>query len=584
MRTFLSLVILLFSSCLFGAIEYTVRIEGMLPVDVRYALEDSSTLWTHRSSIQTFLSLKRYIERDREEMVHRLHSLGYMEAEIQVQLVEEHSPIVVRFCPELKERYKLGTIGLYVQDLSQCVTAFPSMSDIPSCKIGSYVDGELFQTLEGELLDSLACRGYPHASLVDVIYDVDKATKQVHPFYKILLGPYTKFGPIALSGNHKISRAFILSKIPFHEGDPYNKALVEEATKTLLQTGLLTSASFQGPGNLDQSGKTPMKLNVQECKLHAIGGGVSYMTTLGPGISALYDHRYLGDRGQKLGLKLDLWQKKKQATATLTIPSWQKENQNLLWIVEYDEQTYMPYHSSAMKVSSLIEREFSKHVEAVYGARLEKLRSTHILSERHNDLFKLPLQLKLSSTDILLDPTKGATLNMRLTPTTQCVGNNFSYLINLTSATLYTSFFEDKATLAMKGMYGAIVGSKPKKIPLPDRFYGGSDTMLRGYKTGTISPRNRDGEFIGGNSLLGGSLEMRIRQQKRMGWVLFYDLGNSYKKRYPTGSLHFLHSVGGGVRYSTPLGPLRLDIGFPLNRRQGIDSIFQMYFSIGQAF
>ena len=136
----------------------------------------------------------------------------------------------------------------------------------------------------------------------------------------------------------------------------------------------------------------------------------------------------------------------------------------------------------------------------------------------------------------------------------------------------------------MKGVYGSILGSKPNKIPLPDRFYGGNDTILRGYKTGTISPRNKKGEFIGGDSLLAGSVEMRLRQQKGLGWVLFYDLGNSYKKRYPTDNLHLLHSVGAGVRYATPIGPLRFDIAFPLNRRHKVDSLFQMYFSIGQAF
>lgn len=569
------------------SLEYRAKLEGQAPFEVQKALKEASTLMTLHLGISTIASLKQYMQRDRNEMMDRLKSMGYMEGDIQVQATELKSKsekIEVLFLLNLGVRYKLGSLGFYVQHPSYIKTKPPSIEDLPSYHKGELVDGELLQALESELISSLSCRGYPHAKLLEAVYDIDTKTKEIHPFYKLDTGSYTTFGPLSIEGNQKIKKPFFLSKIPFKQGDMYNKSILDETEKKFLQTGILTSASFEEKGTAQKNGQQPMTLNIQEAKLHAVGAGVNYMTTLGPGVSLFYDHRYLGNKGQKLGLKFDLWQRKKQATATLTIPSFNTPQQNLLWIAEYDEQTYLPYHSSAEKLSALIEHELSKNVEVLYGARVERLTSTHILSERHNDLFKIPLQIKLSNVKNFLDPRDGATLNVRLTPATQFVSPNFSYLINLTSVTGYTSFFNDYLTIAAKGVYGSIIGSKPEKIPLPDRFYGGNDTILRGYKTGTISPRNRKGEFIGGDSLLAGSLEMRLRQQKGLGWVLFYDLGNSYKRRYPTHNLDPLHSVGAGVRYATPLGPLRFDIAFPLNRRQGVDSLFQIYFSIGQAF
>jgi translocation and assembly module TamA len=140
-------------------------------------------------------------------------------------------------------------------------------------------------------------------------------------------------------------------------------------------------------------------------------------------------------------------------------------------------------------------------------------------------------------------------------------------------------------TFAARVGIGNIIGASNHAIPLPDRFFGGSQNSLRGYKTGSVSPLNSQGKPIGGRSMITGSLEVRTRTQRGLGWVAFYDVGNVYHRVVPHAERHPLFdSVGVGIRYATPIGPLRLDIGFPLKRRPHIDPLFQLYFSIGQAF
>ena len=84
--------------------------------------------------------------------------------------------------------------------------------------------------------------------------------------------------------------------------------------------------------------------------------------------------------------------------------------------------------------------------------------------------------------------------------------------------------------------------------------------------------------------MVAGTLEARIRMESGLGWVLFYDTGNVFRQTFLPRGLKLLNSVGAGVRYATPIGPLRLDVAVPLNRRSDIDPYFQIYFSIGHSF
>lgn len=80
------------------------------------------------------------------------------------------------------------------------------------------------------------------------------------------------------------------------------------------------------------------------------------------------------------------------------------------------------------------------------------------------------------------------------------------------------------------------------------------------------------------------SMEPRFRIGENFGCVFFYDIGNVYKGSIPEFNKKQLQSIGTGLRYHTPIGPLRLDFAFPLNRRKDLDGPVQVYFSVGQAF
>ena len=106
---------------------------------------------------------------------------------------------------------------------------------------------------------------------------------------------------------------------------------------------------------------------------------------------------------------------------------------------------------------------------------------------------------------------------------------------------------------------------------------------MRGYAYQSIGPL-KQGIPTGGRSLAGISTELRTRITDSMGLAIFLDGGSVFDKSVPDFGEKFLWGAGAGFRYFTAFGPLRMDVGLPLNRRKGVDDPFQIYISIGQAF
>ncbi len=106
---------------------------------------------------------------------------------------------------------------------------------------------------------------------------------------------------------------------------------------------------------------------------------------------------------------------------------------------------------------------------------------------------------------------------------------------------------------------------------------------MRGFEFRSLSPRDATGRLTGGRSLIEGSLEARLKVTETIGIVPFVDVGQAYAGSFPDGSEKLRVGVGLGLRYYTGLGPIRLDVATPLNRRRG-EAPYAVYVSIGQAF
>jgi translocation and assembly module TamA len=137
--------------------------------------------------------------------------------------------------------------------------------------------------------------------------------------------------------------------------------------------------------------------------------------------------------------------------------------------------------------------------------------------------------------------------------------------------------------LAGRAAVGTLFGASRADVPADLRFYAGGGGSVRGFafqKAGELDDQN---DPIGGRSLFEVSGEVRFRLTETIGLAAFVDAGAAFTSSVPDFDEELRIGAGPGLRYFSPIGPLRLDVGFPVNPRNS-DDAFQLYISIGQAF
>ena len=231
-----------------------------------------------------------------------------------------------------------------------------------------------------------------------------------------------------------------------------------------------------------------------------------------------------------------------------------------------------------------MERRITEFLRASGGL---KLRLATVEQRRQEESFLLlssPWRLSLDRRDDRLDPAAGYLLTALEEPFWDVGDADIFFARQELGASWYRALDTDKSlVLAVRARLGAITGDVLEDIPADTRFYAGGGGSVRGYGFEKIGPEE-DGDVVGGRSLAEGSVEMRKRLTERLGLAVFVDGGAAFRASLPDFSEDIRWGAGMGLRYYTPIGPVRLDVATPLNPRPDTDDPVQVYVSVGQAF
>lgn len=507
-------------SLLGESISYNVLFEGTVEKQLLKEMKKASSCYQGaKKKADSLHTIKQRALSDIEKLMRVAKYYGYYSCKISYHLSEDPATTAI---------FTIDTGPLYHIASYDIVEDGKSLASVCPLTIGDAATTQAIFDAERSIVWGFKKEGYALCRMLHKGVFADARSASVHVNFSISRGPIVNFGKLLVEGNTSIKQATIAKYLVWHEGELYDPQKVEEAQKALEKSGFFSSVTINPNESQISDGKIPMTVSVQEGKLRSIGAGIAYATWYGPGIRAEWEHRNFWSSGNKFSFRTEIWKKYQTVLFSLTQPNFKNASQTLIWLLEYGKLRNVAFNSISYTGTALVQQRIDEKMETSLGVSSQWLHAHNYQGSKRYYLAKVPIQVKWSSTNSLLDPTKGISVNVKITPTAQILIPHFGYASQTSSFATYFSNANERFTLACKVTFGNIIGASRHSIPAPDRFYGGSENVLRGYKAFTVSPLHHHKIPKGGRSLLVANVEGRLRTEGNLGWVVFYDIGNVY--------------------------------------------------------
>jgi translocation and assembly module TamA len=245
---------------------------------------------------------------------------------------------------------------------------------------------------------------------------------------------------------------------------------------------------------------------------------------------------------------------------------------------------FVGYQAEDTDVTASLRHRFNQNFWVQAGLEAQKGDATDALGTVNYTLVGVPVSANFDTTDSKLDPTRGVRVNVSAVGFGTFLGSSLDLVQAKAGASAYYSIDADsRYVLAGRVAAGAMGGPQLDEIPANWRFYAGGGGSVRGYAYNELGPTVFWGAVVGGKSLFDASAELRVKVTDTIGVVPFFDIGNAFASNFPNFDQHLFTAAGLGLRYYTSVGPIRLDVAFPLERHAGTGPV-AVYVSIGQSF
>ncbi|MCK4945976.1 MAG: BamA/TamA family outer membrane protein [Alphaproteobacteria bacterium] len=419
--------------------------------------------------------------------------------------------------------------------------------------------------------------------VVDHEVTLDLKTKEADILFIVKAEPQAKMGMVTFEGTDTVKKSYLQKLVVWKEGDCFQRKKIERLRAKLLESGLFSSAELVMPEQPLKDGSVPVTLRVKERALRSVRAGGSYYTGEGLGLTLGWKHSNLFGAAEVFDTGVNLSQKLQIIESRLTKPFFLRRDQSLSFNTNIVHETTSSYTKIGMNTGASINRAFSKSLSASTGVSLSMSRvEDETVSETNTFyLMSLPQSFKYNRRNSVLDATEGFLIEGKLEPFVDLGGESPAFWKTEVSAYTYHALGK-KTTAAFRVKTGSVFGTDIAEIPATKRFYAGGGGSVRGFGYQEVGPL-KNGEPEGGSSVVEMSAELRFKMTDTIGAAAFVDVGSVSNTSLANFDSPFIGG-GGGLRYYTGAGPLRLDVAVPLNKRDTASSRYQIYISIGQAF
>ncbi len=501
-----------------------------------------------------------------------LQALGYYEPTISKSLSWDEACWHASFEIQVGEPVRLRNVDIEIDGaaamdesfLSRIVTSRPASGDV--LNHGRYSD------FKSSMMRAAINTGYFDADYERSQVTVDRESRTADLAMRFQGGPKYRFGSVSFTEG--ILRNEVLQGYTdIKAGDPYSAKVINDLYEALNGSSYFASVSISTEP-LDTTDKVvPVNVSLTPAKRRIYSAGGGFTTDTGPNGRLGYANRRINDKGHQFDSKLFVSPVKSELNASYR---WPRKDPRREWFsivagLQYEE-TDTSEHDS-YKVGILRSKNFGT-------SWLQTLYADYLLEnfkvgdqDTSSELIIFGTNWETAKGRALSRATSGYRFNFDVRGASDSLGSDTSFLQLRTSARWIHSLGAKTRVLARANL-GKTFKDEFAELPASVRFFAGGDRSVRGYEFETLGPVDANGDVIGGSNLIDASLEIdRVFRDK---WAIaaFVDTGSAFDDT----DFEFSTGIGVGVRWYSPVGPIRLDIAHPLDNP---DENFRIHISLG---
>ena len=504
---------------------------------------------------------------------------------------------VVRFDIVPGPLYHLRTVTL--GDLENTGADYPMLRAAYPMNIGDAINTDHIISADMQLTTALGENGYVFGTVGDGELTIDHDPRLGDLAVPVTNGGKFAFGQVISESPDFLSSDHLQRIARFKSGQVAKKSGLDDLRQAVLATGLVSSVTVTPKKVAQPSAAVPGTVDVDvamiPAPLRTVAGQLGYSSGQGARLELSWEHRNFFPPEGLLRVRGVAGTREQLAGITLRRNNFRTRDQVLTADLFVQNVKYTAYTAKTVSFITTLQRQatilFQKPFTYSVGFEAVATRDTNGSTIGQQSIpqtyfvIALPLQAGYDGSDNLLDPTRGFRIGLRVSPeVSRTLGKQSTYVKSQVDASIYHTVAPG-VVLAGRARFGSITGADIANIAPSRRFYAGGGGSVRGYGYQQIGPKDTAGLPSGGRSLTEFGLEARVKTGFAGGAVSlvpFVDAGSVDPNSTPA-FRDIKVGVGLGIRYLTNFGPIRIDVGTPLNKGPK-DSRVGVYVALGQAF
>ncbi len=522
-----------------------------------------------QGDLKTLQSAKRAVQQQTQKAS---QALGYYQAQIVVRISEGDEP-VLHVDVERGDPVRLRTVNIQVNGEAAELPAF-AVPDDKRLKVGARLDHSAYDDVKSMLQNQALRFGFFAADFTksELLIDPQIGTADINLVFES--GPRYRLGEVHFSEQAKIDPDVLERLLPFTPGTPYNSALVAKLSQNLQSTGYFEQVRVDAVGSAEGPIEIPVEVSLEAIKPRTVSVGLGFSTDVGPRGRLGWERHRVNSSGHKLGFDSEISKPRQNVSTWYQIPLAAPLTDYVRFSSGYQREELVDAESRLINLGVQWHARLPSEWLRVVSLRWEQEDYDFGRNGKSGrSSFLMPgVGFSVLRSDSPLDPSQGYRLQWDVRGAKQDFVADADVL-HVTALARGLLTFADKHRVLGRAQVGAIGTNSYDKVPPSLRFIAGGDQSVRGYDYQTLSPRDDQGNREGGRYMFAGSLEYQYSIAERWRIATFVDQGNAFNSlgdKMNTGA-------GFGVRWVSPVGPLRLDLAHAFDEDKG----WRIHFSMG---